>query len=209
MPKFRSDSLLQTSADADCRQIEQSKRTKQDQPHVSRSFVLARIPALWRMICSHRNYRFTSGPNSYTLEAHANMDLIEQNDINENVTSRQITDNNAAHARSGACWPKHNAAYIRTARAETVPQATARKGENGSTIIRTSGACIPRRTESMFQVQPHKDIVVRCVSCLVHVCRYLQCACSVVPTCIQASFVLLLMPLVLYAWCYIVLLRAM
>ena len=52
-------------------------------------------------------------------------------------------------------------------------------------------------------------VVVCCVSCFVHVCRYLQCACSVVPTCVQASFVLLQMPIVLHAWCYIVLLRSM
>ena len=44
------------------------------------------------------------------------------------------------------------------------------------------------------------------------VCRYLQCACSVVPTCVPASLVLLLMPTVLSAWCsvdYIVLLLSM
>ena len=51
-------------------------------------------------------------------------------------------------------------------------------------------------------------VVRYCVSWFVHVCRYLQCACSVVPTCVQASLVLLLMPIVLYAWCYIVLLRS-
>ena len=37
-------------------------------------------------------------------------------------------------------------------------------------------------------------VVVCCVSCLVHVCRYLQCACSVVPTCAPASLVLILTP---------------
>ena len=52
-------------------------------------------------------------------------------------------------------------------------------------------------------------VVVCCVSCFVRVCRYLQCACSVVPTCVPASLVLLLMPIVLYAWCYIVLLHSM
>ena len=52
-------------------------------------------------------------------------------------------------------------------------------------------------------------VVVCCVSCFEHVCRSLQCACSVVPTCIQASFVLLLMHIVHYAWCYIVLLHSM
>ena len=51
--------------------------------------------------------------------------------------------------------------------------------------------------------------VVCCASCFVHVCRCLQCACSVVPTCIQASFVSVLMYFVLYAWCYIVLLHSM
>ena len=51
--------------------------------------------------------------------------------------------------------------------------------------------------------------VVCCVSCFVPVCRYLQCACSVVPTCIPTSSVLLLMPLELEAWCYIVLLHLM
>ena len=35
-------------------------------------------------------------------------------------------------------------------------------------------------------------VVRYCVSWFVHVCRYLQCACSVVPTCVQASLVLLL-----------------
>ena len=48
-----------------------------------------------------------------------------------------------------------------------------------------------------------------CVSCFVHVCCHLQWACSVAPTCIQASFVLLLMSMVLYAWCYFVLLHSM
>ena len=52
-------------------------------------------------------------------------------------------------------------------------------------------------------------VVVCCVSCFVHVCRYLQCVFSVVPACIQASFLLLLMPLVLHAWCYIALLHSM
>ena len=52
-------------------------------------------------------------------------------------------------------------------------------------------------------------VVVCCVSCFVRVCRYLQCACSVVPPCVQASLVLLQMPIVLYAWCYIVLLHSM
>ena len=52
-------------------------------------------------------------------------------------------------------------------------------------------------------------VVVCCVSCFVHVCRYLQCACSVVPTCAPASLVLLLMPVVLHVWCYIALLRLM
>ena len=47
-------------------------------------------------------------------------------------------------------------------------------------------------------------VVVCCVSVLVPVCCYSQCACSVVPTCTTASFVLLLMPVVLYASCYIV-----
>ena len=47
------------------------------------------------------------------------------------------------------------------------------------------------------------------VCCFVRVYRYLQCACSVVPTCVQASLVLLQMPIVLYAWCYIVLLHSM
>ena len=36
-----------------------------------------------------------------------------------------------------------------------------------------------------------------------------QCAYSVVPACVPASLVLLLMPMVLYAWCYIVLLLSM
>ena len=52
-------------------------------------------------------------------------------------------------------------------------------------------------------------VVVCCVSYSVHVCHYLQCACSVVPACVQAYFVLLLMPLVLCTWCYVVLLRSM
>ena len=52
-------------------------------------------------------------------------------------------------------------------------------------------------------------VVVCCVSCFVRVCHYLQCACPVVPTCVQASLVLLLMPIVLYAWCYIVLLHSL
>ena len=52
-------------------------------------------------------------------------------------------------------------------------------------------------------------VVVCCGSCFVHVCSSFQCACSVVTTCVQASLVLLLMPIVLYAWCYIVLLHSM
>ena len=52
-------------------------------------------------------------------------------------------------------------------------------------------------------------VVVCSVSCFVHVCHYLQCACSVVPTCVPASFVLLLKPIVLSAWCYVVLLHSM
>ena len=52
-------------------------------------------------------------------------------------------------------------------------------------------------------------VVVCCDSCFVHVCRCLQCACSVVPTCVPASLVLLLMPIALYAWCYVVLLHWM
>ena len=52
-------------------------------------------------------------------------------------------------------------------------------------------------------------VVMCCVSCVGRVCRYLQCACSVVPTCVPASLVLFLMAIVLYAWCYIVLLLSM
>ena len=52
-------------------------------------------------------------------------------------------------------------------------------------------------------------VVVRCVSCFGRVCRYFQCACSVVPTCVPVSLVLFLMPIVLEAWCYIVLLLSM
>ena len=48
------------------------------------------------------------------------------------------------------------------------------------------------------------QVVVCCVSCFGRVCRNLQCACSVVPTCVPASLVLILMPIVPYAWCYIV-----
>ena len=53
------------------------------------------------------------------------------------------------------------------------------------------------------------QVVVCSDSSFVRVCHYLQRACSVVPACAPASLVLLLMPIVLYARCYLVLLHSM
>ena len=108
------------------------------------------------------------------------------------------------HSISGGCRCAVRAAMPVAMPARLVHPAP-HYGASGLSLVASTHGCVLCWGDAGRAV----PVAVCCVSCFVHVCRYLQCGCSVVPTCLQASFVLLLPPIVLHAWCYVVLLHSM